>query len=145
LIDILSKSPNKFIISKGHFDKQLTLSPNMWGKQYLPQVKVLELVDLVITHGGNNTITELFYYGKPIIVLPIYSDQFDNAQRIQELGFGLSLNAYHCEEEQLLRAIQTILADNQMVEKMNKAGQRIRSEQKQNHIRLAELVESLAK
>jgi UDP:flavonoid glycosyltransferase YjiC (YdhE family) len=144
LINILSKSPNKFIISKGPFDQQLILSDNMWGEEYVSQVKVLKLVDLVITHGGNNTITELFYFGKPLIVLPIFSDQFDNAQRVQEMGYGLSLNAYHCEEEELLRAIETILADNNLIKRINDAGIRIRSEQSENSIRLAKLVESIA-
>jgi len=144
LINILSKSPNKFIVSKGPFDQQLILSDNMWGEEYIPQVKVLKLVDLVITHGGNNTITELFYFGKPLIVLPIYGGQFDNAQRVQEMGYGLSLNAYHCEEEELLGAIETILADNNLIKRMNDAGIRIRSEQNENNIRLAKLVESIA-
>ena len=78
------------------------LADNVWGQ-------VLPLVDVVITHGGNNTVTETFSFGKPMIVMPSFVDQFDNAQRVQEKGFGIRMDAYECTDEELLEAIEKLL------------------------------------
>ncbi|CAG2112340.1 unnamed protein product [Medioppia subpectinata] len=101
LTTILAKSEHRFIVAKGPIHDKYELPSNMWGKKTLPQTAVIPLVDLVLTHGGNNTVTETFYFGKPMLVLPLWADQYDNAQRLQETGLGLRLNPFHCTEEEL--------------------------------------------
>ncbi|XP_054154041.1 NDP-glycosyltransferase YjiC-like [Oppia nitens] len=128
LVAILAKSMHRFIVSKGPLGDEYELPDNMWGQSTVPQVSVLPLVDLVITHGGNNTTTETFNYGKPMIVLPLFADQFDNAQRVQDLGLGIRLNAYKCTDEELLTAIEKLLNDNELNEKLQKISQRIQSD-----------------
>src|SRR5699024_4957220 len=64
LADILSKTPHKYIVSKGPRHEEYDLPRNMWGDRFLPQTKIVPLVDLVITHGGNNSVTEVFAEGK---------------------------------------------------------------------------------
>jgi UDP:flavonoid glycosyltransferase YjiC (YdhE family) len=142
LVNILAKSPQRFIISKGPLGDEYSLSDNMWSDNIVPQVKILPLVDLVITHGGNNTVTEFFYFGKPLIILPLFGDQFDNAQRIQEKGFGIRLGTYSCSEEELLNAIETLLADKQLEEKLKIISEKIR--ENDNRAKVADLIESLA-
>ena len=97
LVDVLGRTPHRFIVSKGPQHDQYELAPNMWGEEFVPQPSVLPLVDLVITHGGNNTTTECFHFGKPMIALPLFWDQYDNAQRVHETGFGVRLETYEFE------------------------------------------------
>jgi UDP:flavonoid glycosyltransferase YjiC (YdhE family) len=143
LVDILKRSPHKFIVSTGLSRRNIQLADNMWGQEMVPQMKVLPLVDLVITHGGNNTITETLYFGKPMIVMPLFMDQFDNAQRIAEKGFGVKLDAYECSDEQLLAAVEKVLADKQMAFKLQKISKEMMSSN--NIMTAVKLVERLSK
>ena len=107
----------------------------------VPQTKVIPKVDLVITHGGNNTVIESFYFGKPMIVMPLYVDQFDNAQRVQEKGFGIRLNAHRCTKDQLANAINKLINDDDLALKMKKISDRMKAEAKLGKV--AELIEQL--
>ncbi|MGW5667564.1 glycosyltransferase [Micromonospora sp. NPDC003776] len=114
VIDSLAKTPHRYIVSKGPLHAEIDLADNMWGAEFLPQTKIIPLVDLVITHGGNNTTTEAFHFGKPMIVLPLFWDQYDNAQRVDELGFGARLDPYRFTDEQLHGAIERLLGDEDL-------------------------------
>ena len=143
LVDILSKSPHKYIISKGLLGDKYELPDNMWGQNSVPQTRVLPFVDLVITHGGNNTVTEAFSLGKPMIVMPLFADQFDNAQRVHEKGFGLRMDPYICTEEELLGGIEKLLNDNDLKKRLDQAAKRIA--QLNSLAKAAELIENLAR
>jgi UDP:flavonoid glycosyltransferase YjiC (YdhE family) len=78
-------------------------------------------VDLVISHGGNNTVTESLYFGKPMLVLPLFWDQHDNAQRLDETGFGVRLDTYGHESAELTGAIAGLLANQPLANRLAKA------------------------
>jgi MGT family glycosyltransferase len=118
LVEVLGKLPHRFIVSKGPQHDQYELADNMWGEQTLPQTSILPLVDLVITHGGNNTTTECFHFGKPMIVLPIFWDQYDNAQRVHETGFGVRLDTYTFTDADMSAAIERLLADDALATRL---------------------------
>ena len=111
LVDLLATTEHRVIVSKGPLADQITLHDNQTGEGFLPQPAILPQVDLVITHGGNNTVTEAFHHGKPMIVLPLFWDQVDNAQRVDETGFGRRLSTYGFRDEELTDAIDELLAD----------------------------------
>lgn len=127
LVDVLADSPHRFIVSKGPQADRITLPGNMVGEQTLPQTKVIPQVDLVITHGGNNTTTEALHFGKPMVVLPLFWDQYDNAQRMDELGYGIRLATYDFADEELTGAIEKILGDTDLRASMAALGERIRA------------------
>ena len=110
LVAALAETPHRYVVSKGPQHELIELAPNMSGAEFLPQPAILPQVDLVITHGGNNTITEAVHFGKPMLVLPLFWDQYDNAQRVAECGFGERLSTYAFEDAELHGAIERLLA-----------------------------------
>ena len=82
LVEVLGETPHRYIVSKGPQHDLYDLAPNMWGEEFVPQPSILPQVDLVITHAGNNTTTECLHFGKPMVALPLFWDQYDNAQRV---------------------------------------------------------------
>jgi MGT family glycosyltransferase len=109
LVDTLAAAPYRVIVSKGPQHELLRLPDTMVGEEFLPQTSILPQVDAVITHGGNNTVTECLHFGKPMVVLPLFWDQYDNAQRVQETGFGQRLDTYGHEPAELLAAVDRLL------------------------------------
>jgi UDP:flavonoid glycosyltransferase YjiC (YdhE family) len=118
------------------------LADNMLGAEFLPQTSVLPHVDAVITHGGNNTVTECLWFGVPMVVLPIFWDQHDNAQRIHERGWGIRLNTYALTREALTSALEHVLGDAQLRERAATAGRRLRG--RPGTVLAADLIERVA-
>ena len=126
LIDVLGRTPHRYIVSMGPQHQEFALADNMWGREFLPQTSLIPLVDLVITHGGNNTTTEALHFGKPMVLLPLFWDQYDNAQRMDELGFGRRLRTYEFTDDDLMSAVNGLLADTTLRERLSAIGAAIR-------------------
>jgi MGT family glycosyltransferase len=127
LIDVLATTRHRVVVSKGPRHAEIELGERMWGAEVVPQTTVLPLVDLVITHGGNNTTTEALHFGKPMVVLPLFWDQYDNAQRIDEIGRGVRLDTYGFADEELTGAVDRLVADGALRQRLDLDGQRIRA------------------
>jgi len=125
LIDELADAPYRVIVSMGPQHAELELAPNMAGAEFLPQVSLLPEVDLVVTHGGNNTVTEALHFGKPMVVLPLFWDQYDNAQRIDETGFGKRLDTYAHDGGDLTGAIDELLADAGLADRLERVSEHL--------------------
>jgi UDP:flavonoid glycosyltransferase YjiC (YdhE family) len=104
---------------------------------------VLPHADAVITHAGNNTVTECFRFGCPMLCLPIFWDQHDNAARVEETGFGRRLDTYHFADAELAAALDDLLGDDARHERLAAVSRRLAAAPGTE--RAAELIEAVAR
>jgi UDP:flavonoid glycosyltransferase YjiC (YdhE family) len=62
--------------------------PNVRVLHYIPQSLLLPYCDVVITHGGFNTVLTAISHGLPMVIIPLFADQPENARRCEILGLG---------------------------------------------------------
>lgn len=141
LISVLQNTNHKYIVCKGARYSEYELGPNMWGESFLPQAKIIPNVDLVIAHGGNRTLTETFALGKPMIVMPLFMDHYDNATRIEETNLGAKILPYSFSGGHLVNSIEALLNDTELQAKLEQISKRIQSSTL--HEQLCEKIEKI--
>ncbi|MDT7785992.1 MAG: hypothetical protein QOF58_4411 [Pseudonocardiales bacterium] len=62
--------------------------------EQLPQALLLQAADLLVSHGGYNSIREAMRTGTPMAVLPVLHDQMHNAHRVSELKLGVRVQDF---------------------------------------------------
>ena len=63
--------------------------PEAWFvREVLPQVTLLRLAGLAVSHGGNNSVTEALTAGVPMLLLPLSTDQFAGAAALEAAGLA---------------------------------------------------------
>lgn len=106
------------------------------------KIRLLLYVDLVITHGGNNTIIESLYFGQPLLLLSWFDNQPWNGRRIETQELDKCFNLYKVTEEELLTGIETNHGNEEMIKKVTQIGKMIRrSKSKLNFVVLKKIGE----
>lgn len=75
-------------------------------RPYFPQVALLPHCDLVVCHGGNNTVTEAFAAGVPVVVAPFASDQFGSATSVEHNELGAVFDPNNAPVDSIRAAIR---------------------------------------
>uniref|UniRef100_A0A183C0I4 glucuronosyltransferase n=1 Tax=Globodera pallida TaxID=36090 RepID=A0A183C0I4_GLOPA len=90
VVDVFKQYPQMNLIIKwgkrpptGTVEQYNKLSENVYAKSWLEQAAILGGgLKLFITHGGQNSINEAVKFGVPIILLPFFGDQYNNAEAL---------------------------------------------------------------
>lgn len=115
MIDVISRLPYRALVNVGDYaDAYDAPPPNVHIASWYPQPSVVPQVDAAIHHGGNNSFTECLYFGTPALIMPYVWDGHDNATRVQETGHGLKLHRSDWTDEELAKALATLVSDTAM-------------------------------
>jgi zeaxanthin glucosyltransferase len=79
--------------------------------QFAPQLELLKIARIVISHGGPNTAFEALMAGKPMIVIPMAYDQPAIAARLARLHIAKVLPIMRLSAARIRSAVTTLLSD----------------------------------
>lgn len=122
--DILDEWPDNFIV-----------------QGYLPQTELLKHVDVVIGHGGLNTVCDTYMNGIPMLVIPMAFDQSHTAMLIGNYGCGIYLKYKRMKTADIANAIDELLYNTRYKEAAKEIQQSFIDAG--GNIKAAELLEAL--
>ena len=74
-----------------------------------PRSESLQRANVLVTHAGNNSVTEALAHGVPMLMLPFSTDQFDGAAAIEAAGLGSAADPYRVTPLELAEAIRLMI------------------------------------
>lgn len=80
-------------------------------REFVPQLDLLPLLDLVVCHSGDNTVCEALAHGVPLVVAPIRDSQPVIAGQVVDAGAGIRAHFGRVGITELRHAITTVLDD----------------------------------
>ena len=87
--------------------------------------RIFSCAHLVIARAGASTISEVLFFGKPLLLIPIPFSVLDhqklNAQRLSELGGAICLEEINLTGNQLSQQINSILINQELANNLAKS------------------------
>lgn len=59
--------------------------------------------------GGLQSLEEALFNHIPVVAIPIFGDQFNNADKMQSKGFGIAIDQYNLDENTFRRTILEVI------------------------------------
>ncbi|XP_026973556.1 UDP-glucuronosyltransferase 1-7C-like isoform X4 [Sagmatias obliquidens] len=89
------------------------LAKNTKLVKWLPQNDLLghPKTRAFITHSGSHGVYEGICNGVPMVMMPLFGDQMDNAKRMETRGAGVTLDVLEMSSKDLENALKTVISD----------------------------------
>jgi UDP:flavonoid glycosyltransferase YjiC (YdhE family) len=116
-LEAVAGLPARVLLTVGN-DLDLDALPaapdNVRVERWVPQQDVLAHAAAAVVHGGSGSTLGAIAAGVPLVVVPLFADQPENARRVAEVGAGIAVEPNRDEPKAtvapLRDAIQSVLA-----------------------------------
>ncbi|XP_049536601.1 UDP-glycosyltransferase UGT5-like [Anopheles darlingi] len=98
------------------------LPSNVMLQRWLPQNDVLahRNLKLFVSHGGLFGTQEAIYWARPVLFMPFYGDQHQNAHKFEKAGLGLTLSIINVTVDRLQTTMERILGGPSFQQQANR-------------------------
>lgn len=113
-IEILSALPVRVLAAIGPDGDPEAFGPqppNVTIERWVPQSRVLERCDAVVSHAGSGTFLGSLAAGLPQLCLPQAADQFRNAAMGVRCGAALTLNPHEASGDDIATSVRRLLRE----------------------------------
>ena len=124
-IDAVTGLDARVLVTTGHgFDasRLRDVPANVHVEAWVDQAGILGEAAVVVCHGGSGTAYGALAVGVPLVVVPVFADQFANAAEVVQAGAGIEVRTSQDSRERrrpvgrddaplIRQAIDTVLAD----------------------------------
>ena len=115
IIEALGSLPCTAVVALGRDTDPATWAGprprNVHLASFVQQPLLLQACDLFVTHAGFGGVREALTAGVPMVALPLFAEQPANAQRLTELGLGVTTDPYEADTATIAVACQKVLGD----------------------------------
>ncbi|ESO82400.1 hypothetical protein LOTGIDRAFT_94166, partial [Lottia gigantea] len=121
LVSAFKRTKYNYII-KGEFTQS---DDQILAENWIPQSSLLKHanIKLFITHCGANGIREAIIGGVPMLGFPLFAEQPGNAFRLQSRGFGIKMDLYWDNEDDIVKSINEIIENPQYKNTVKRASE----------------------
>lgn len=116
---------------------------NIYAYSFVPQIEVLENVDVFLTHCGMNSINEAMYTGVPMVAMPFVNDQLTNAKRLMEMGVAKQVRSFPSRGKELYNKVCQVYKNKEIGLNINRLKEQIENQTDWNCV--IERIEALSK
>jgi UDP:flavonoid glycosyltransferase YjiC (YdhE family) len=101
------------VLGQGH-DQDTWTGPrpaNVHLTTSVPQQSLLAACSAFVTHAGFSSVREAMLAGVPMVTIPLFGEQPQNAARVAELGLGVNLDVTALDAGSVAQAVTRVLSE----------------------------------
>lgn len=114
LVEALRDEPLELVVTVGRDQDPAQLGPqpaHVHVERYIPQGALMPHCDVAVMHGGYSSVTSVLMHGRPLVLVPLGTDQPMNALRCRELGAAEVLDVDALSPELIRDSVRKVLRE----------------------------------